>query len=388
MANPTAAGLAARLTLTRGAALFLSFVLAATFGDVSRAAGRATGVPDARLADLPATTVPSTAQTLDRHLIMEKVEIEDASGHLRLFSVQGPRAAEAVRAATGLDAAALAPSSTRACSCPISPSSSEPITSTISFAAAICSIFCEGIVPMGVYFSLVCGAERCQIKPETERFHQLSSRRLFLMRLFLRYLLLLLIFATAPQIAEARDVIQKGDTVVVFGCGPVGQFAIASAKLLGAGRVFAVDALPDRLEAAKAQGAEVVDYNAEHAVGAGLLCGAAVATDDGSAGLHGSVIDALQRTPDHGALYGCGPPGMLRALCAFANERQAECQLSLEEVFGCSMGVCWGCVVPVRRGCPAATGYPRAQSDSRTYDLARVCIDGTVFRAADLAWPA
>lgn len=66
-------------------------------------------LPDALLADLPAVIVTATAQTLDRYLIMEKVEIEDATGDWRLFSIQGPRAAEAVRAATGVDAVPLAP---------------------------------------------------------------------------------------------------------------------------------------------------------------------------------------------------------------------------------------------------------------------------------------
>ncbi len=60
--------------------------------------------------------------------------------------------------------------------------------------------------------------------------------------------------------------IKNGDTVAVFGCGPVGQFAIASARLLGAGRIFAVDTIPDRLDTARAQGAEVIDYNAENPV--------------------------------------------------------------------------------------------------------------------------
>ena len=60
--------------------------------------------------------------------------------------------------------------------------------------------------------------------------------------------------------------IKRGDTVAVFGCGPVGQFAIASARLLGAGRIFAVDCFPDRLATARAQGAEVIDYNAENPV--------------------------------------------------------------------------------------------------------------------------
>ncbi|MBM0105028.1 glutathione-dependent formaldehyde dehydrogenase [Steroidobacter sp. S1-65] len=61
------------------------------------------------------------------------------------------------------------------------------------------------------------------------------------------------------ELAEIRD----GDTVVVFGCGPVGQFAIASAKLLGAGRVIAVDKYDDRLAIARKQGAEVVNFEKE-----------------------------------------------------------------------------------------------------------------------------
>jgi threonine dehydrogenase-like Zn-dependent dehydrogenase len=60
--------------------------------------------------------------------------------------------------------------------------------------------------------------------------------------------------------------IDNGDTVAVFGCGPVGQFAIASAKLMGAGRVLAIDTEQSRLEMARSQGAEVIDFNNEHPV--------------------------------------------------------------------------------------------------------------------------
>lgn len=60
--------------------------------------------------------------------------------------------------------------------------------------------------------------------------------------------------------------IEDGDTVAVFGCGPVGQFVIASAKLLGAGRVLAVDGLDDRLEMARAQGAEIINFEKEDPV--------------------------------------------------------------------------------------------------------------------------
>jgi threonine dehydrogenase-like Zn-dependent dehydrogenase len=73
------------------------------------------------------------------------------------------------------------------------------------------------------------------------------------------------IFPTGYFGAELAEV-SPGDTVAVFGCGPVGQFAIASAKLKGAGRVIAVDHLEDRLEMARAQGAEVVDFSKENPV--------------------------------------------------------------------------------------------------------------------------
>jgi glycine cleavage system T protein (aminomethyltransferase) len=66
-------------------------------------------LPDALLADLPAAIATATAEHLDRYLIMERVEIENATADLRLLSVQGPRAAEAVRAATGVAAAEIAP---------------------------------------------------------------------------------------------------------------------------------------------------------------------------------------------------------------------------------------------------------------------------------------
>jgi threonine dehydrogenase-like Zn-dependent dehydrogenase len=55
--------------------------------------------------------------------------------------------------------------------------------------------------------------------------------------------------------------IHPGSTVAVFGCGPVGQFAIASAKLLGAGRILAVDTISTRLEMAQDQGAEIIDFS-------------------------------------------------------------------------------------------------------------------------------
>jgi threonine dehydrogenase-like Zn-dependent dehydrogenase len=68
------------------------------------------------------------------------------------------------------------------------------------------------------------------------------------------------ILPTGYQAAEQCG-IQPGDTVAVWGCGPVGQFAIASARLLGAERIIAIDRFPERLSmAARHSGAEPMNY--------------------------------------------------------------------------------------------------------------------------------
>jgi threonine dehydrogenase-like Zn-dependent dehydrogenase len=68
------------------------------------------------------------------------------------------------------------------------------------------------------------------------------------------------IFPTGYMGAEMCD-IQPGDTIAVWGCGPVGQFAMKSAFLLGAERVIGIDRFPDRLRMAREKvGAEVIDY--------------------------------------------------------------------------------------------------------------------------------
>ena len=54
--------------------------------------------------------------------------------------------------------------------------------------------------------------------------------------------------------------IQQGDTVAIWGCGPVAQFAIRSAWMLGAGRVIAIDTVPERLEMARQGKAETIDF--------------------------------------------------------------------------------------------------------------------------------
>jgi threonine dehydrogenase-like Zn-dependent dehydrogenase len=70
------------------------------------------------------------------------------------------------------------------------------------------------------------------------------------------------IFPTGYMAAENAQ-IEKGDTVAVWGCGPVGQFCIRSAWMFGAGRVIAIDRLPERLRMAEQGKAETINFDKE-----------------------------------------------------------------------------------------------------------------------------
>jgi threonine dehydrogenase-like Zn-dependent dehydrogenase len=70
------------------------------------------------------------------------------------------------------------------------------------------------------------------------------------------------IFPTGYMAAE-NCTIKEGDVIAVWGCGPVGQFAIRSAYLFGAGRVIAIDRFPERLQMAEQGGAVPVNYEEE-----------------------------------------------------------------------------------------------------------------------------
>jgi threonine dehydrogenase-like Zn-dependent dehydrogenase len=105
------------------------------------------------------------------------------------------------------------------------------------------------------------------------------------------------VFPTGYMAAENCN-IQPGDTVAVWGCGPVGQFAIKSAYLLGAERVIAIDHIPSRLRLASEEGkAETINFD-EHDVFDKLKemtggIGPDACIDAVGLEAHGSTIDAL-----------------------------------------------------------------------------------------------
>ena len=115
-------------------------------------------------------------------------------------------------------------------------------------------------------------------------------------------------------------------------------------------------------------------------------CELVLATDDGSRGYRGYVTDALRAASPPDAIYACGPSPMLRAVGRIAGEMNVPAQLSLEETFGCGVGGCWGCVVPLVATSAQAPSFPPAARGGSDVVNARVCKEGPVFWAHELRW--
>ena len=99
-----------------------------------------------------------------------------------------------------------------------------------------------------------------------------------------------------------------------------------------------------------------------------------IATEDGSTGTKGNVIDAIREnglTAD--VIYACGPTPMLRALKAYAAENNIECWISMEERMACGIGACLACVCKSK------------EKDHHTnVNNKRICKEGPVFLAEEV----
>lgn len=100
------------------------------------------------------------------------------------------------------------------------------------------------------------------------------------------------------------------------------------------------------------------------------------ATDDGSAGFRGTVVECLAHCwasgelPERVRLLACGPDPMMAAVAAVARARELDCWLSLETMMGCGVGICNGCAVEtVPEGALGA------------WPVAKCCVEGPVFAA-------
>jgi dihydroorotate dehydrogenase electron transfer subunit len=99
-----------------------------------------------------------------------------------------------------------------------------------------------------------------------------------------------------------------------------------------------------------------------------------IATEDGSKGTKGNVLDAIRDNKlNADIIFACGPTPMLRGIKAYALEKGITCQLSLEERMACGIGACLGCVCKTKE-----------VDHHSNVKNARICKDGPVFYAEEV----
>ena len=99
-----------------------------------------------------------------------------------------------------------------------------------------------------------------------------------------------------------------------------------------------------------------------------------IATEDGSAGTEGNVLDAIRENGlDADIIYACGPTPMLRAIKEYAAEQNIECWISMEERMACGIGACLACVCKTKE----------KDHHSNVHNK-RICKDGPVFLSTEV----
>ena len=99
-----------------------------------------------------------------------------------------------------------------------------------------------------------------------------------------------------------------------------------------------------------------------------------IATEDGSVGTKGNVMDAIEANGlEADMIFACGPMPMLRAIKGYAEAKQIPAYISLEEHMACGVGACLGCVVKTKE----------IDHHSHVHN-ARICTDGPVFEAKEV----
>lgn len=98
------------------------------------------------------------------------------------------------------------------------------------------------------------------------------------------------------------------------------------------------------------------------------------ATEDGSAGVKGTVIDAIKINKIQAdVIYACGPTPMLRAIKEYAQEQGIEAWVSMEEKMACGIGACLACVCKTKE-----------KDEHTNVNNARICKEGPVFNAQEV----
>lgn len=172
--------------------------------------------------------------------------------------------------------------------------------------------------------------------------------------------------------------LNAGDPIDIM--GPLGNgFPLAAAEGKRAFLIGGGIGIPPMLELAKQLPAEkqmIMGYRDELFLDEELQKNGSlfIATEDGSAGTKGNVLDAIREnalTAD--IIFACGPAPMLRALKQYAQEQKIPCYVSLEERMACGIGACLACVCQTKE----------IDHHSNVHNT-RICKDGPVFLASEV----
>ena len=185
------------------------------------------------------------------------------------------------------------------------------------------------------------------------------------------------VYRVAGEGTKEFSGMKEGDTLEVM--GPLGNgFALKEEKAIIIGGGIGI---PPMLELAKQLNVEktvVLGYRTSTFLKDEFeaVCDVKVATEDGSQGVKGTVIDAIEKYGVEGkVIYACGPMPMLKALAAYAEEHGMEAQISLEERMACGIGACLGCICKTK------------EKDHHTnVNNTRICKDGPVFDAKEVVF--
>ena len=172
---------------------------------------------------------------------------------------------------------------------------------------------------------------------------------------------------------------KPGETIDVL--GPLGvPFGLDNrefdtAILVGGG--LGVAPLPLATRKLKRDGKNVVTYMGARTAAVVTpqhLDNVRVATDDGSEGYHGNVVDLLKHElqglkSSRPRVFACGPTAMLKALQRLVVEHGIPCEASLEGPMGCGFGICQGCPVELAGG---EKKYALMCKDGPTFDISRI----------------
>lgn len=108
-----------------------------------------------------------------------------------------------------------------------------------------------------------------------------------------------------------------------------------------------------------------------------------LSTDDGSVGFRGYVTDCVEKwftknifEPENAIFYACGPEGMLTATAKLARKHNIDCQVSMERMMACGIGVCQSCVVEQKSDIEGQTEYRLCCKDGPVFDAKNIVFGG------------